>query len=94
VTLKTMTPHHNLPLTIFEGNLTPAQLEGRYSHGGANGGGQHPVFTRADWRHAVGDGETVNGYWAWLAIEITQAKRQSENRGQVQRQRGWLGAHH
>ena len=84
----------SLARAICDRNLTPAQLEGHYSHGGANGGGQHPVFTRADWRHAVGDGATVNGYWAWLAIEINQAKCQSENRGQVQRQPGWLGAHH
>lgn len=78
------------------GELTPAQLEGHYSHGGANGGGQHPLFTRADWRHAVGDGETVTGYWAWLASEISQGMRQSENQGvrQAERQRGWLGDRH
>lgn len=77
--------------------FTPAQLEVQYSHGGANGGGEHPVFTRADWRHAVGDGETVIGYWAWLLSEIRQGKRQSENQGllqAVERQRGWLGNHH
>lgn len=74
--------------------LTPAQLEAHYSHGGANGGGQHPVFTRADWRHAVEDAETVKGYWAWLAIEISQGERPSQNAGQVQRQPGWLGPHH
>jgi hypothetical protein len=74
--------------------LTPAQLEGHYSHGGVNGGGQHPRFTRANWRHVVGDGKTVTGYWAWLAGEISQFNRQSENQGQAQRERGWLGAHH
>jgi hypothetical protein len=76
------------------GEITPAQLESHYSHGGANGGGQHPVFTRADWRHAVEDAQTVKGYWAWLASEISQGKRQSENGSPVQRHRGWLGAHH
>jgi hypothetical protein len=77
--------------------LTPAQLEGQYSHGGANGGGQHPVFTRADWRHAVGDGETVTGYWAWLASEIGQGKkRRAEHQGvrEADRHQGWLGARH
>ena len=74
--------------------LTPAQLEVHYSHGGANGGGQHPRFTRANWRHIVGDGKTVTGYWVWLAGEISQFNRQSEYQGQVQRQRGWLGTHH
>jgi hypothetical protein len=78
------------------GELTPTQLEGHYSHGGANGGGQHPVFTRADWRHAVGDGETVTGYWVWLASEIGQSKRHADKHGlrQAQRQRGWLGVRH
>lgn len=76
-------------------NRTPAQLESHYSHGGANGGGQHPEFTRADWRHAVGDGETVTGYWAWLASEIRQGKeRRSAKKAQPQRLPGWLGAHH
>jgi hypothetical protein len=74
--------------------LTPAQLEGHYSHGGANGGGQHPRFTRANWRCVVGDGTTVTGYWAWLAGEISQCNRQSEIQGQAQRERGWLGTHH
>ncbi len=74
--------------------LTAAQLEVHYSHGGANGGGQHPMFTRANWRHVVGDGATVTGYWAWLAGEIGQLNRQSENHGRVQRDRGWLGTHH
>lgn len=85
-----------LPGGAHCGELTPAQLERHYSHGGANGGGQHPVFTRADWRHAVGDGETVTGYWVWLGSEINQGKRQSESRelGQAQRQRGWLGVRH
>ncbi len=84
-----------LSAALSEG-LTPAQLEVQYSHGGANGGGEHPVFTRADWRHAVGDGDTVIGYWAWLVSEIRQGKRQSENQGvrQAERQRGWLGDHH
>lgn len=77
------------------GELTPAQLEGHYSHGGANGGGQHPLFTRADWRHAVGDGETVTGYWAWLASEISQSMRHlDQGVREAQRQRGWLGVHH
>lgn len=76
------------------GEVTPAQLERHYSHGGANGGGQHPVYTRAEWRHAVEDAETVKGYWAWLATEISQGKRPPENASPVQRHRGWLGAHH
>jgi hypothetical protein len=79
---------------VHSDELTPAQLEGHYSHGGANGGGQHPRFTRANWRCVVGDGETVTGYWTWLADEISQFNLQSEHQVHAQRERGWLGTHH
>lgn len=80
--------------TIHSAELSPEQLERHYSRGGANGGGQHPLFTRADWRGLVGDGSTVTGYWVWLAGEISQFHHQPVSAGQAHRERGWLGTHH
>ncbi|MBM3105560.1 hypothetical protein IIE18_10455 [Pseudomonas sp. V1] len=47
--------------------LTADQLEQKYSPAG---GGQHPTFTRADWRIAVENDDTISGYWAWVQGEI------------------------
>ena len=35
-----------------------------------NGDGEHPLFSRADWRQAVTNDETLYGYWAWVARSI------------------------
>jgi hypothetical protein len=43
------------------GDLTPEHLAGQYNPGGANGDGEHPLFTRAGWRHAVEEGATITG---------------------------------
>lgn len=47
--------------------LTADQLEQKYSPAG---GGQHPTFTRADWRVVVENDDTISGYWAWVQGEI------------------------
>ncbi len=81
-----------LLVNTSSGDLTPAQLDGHYNPGGVNGGGEHPAFTRAGWRHDVGDGATVMGYWVWVASEIEQSGRRAEPAGP--RGAGWLGPRH
>lgn len=78
------------------GDLTPDHLAGQYNPGGANGDGEHPLFTRAGWRHAVEDGATVTGYWAWLACEISQGERRAQKQEvrPAKRPVDWLGTHH
>ncbi|HBO9387015.1 hypothetical protein [Pseudomonas aeruginosa] len=48
-------------------NLSADQLEEKYSPAG---GGQHPTFTREDWRVAVEADDTISGYWSWVHSEI------------------------
>jgi hypothetical protein len=33
--------------------------------------GEHPQFPRADWGRAVGEGQTVLGYWGWVVARLT-----------------------
>lgn len=35
-----------------------------------DGGGEHPAYTRADWRVAVACDETTLGYWLWLEEQV------------------------
>lgn len=37
-----------------------------------NGDGEHPVLTRALWRHAVVDEDTISGYWDWVHHKLTE----------------------
>jgi hypothetical protein len=39
------------------------QLDEHYN---PEGGGEHPVFSRADWRDAVANEDTLSGYWEWV----------------------------
>lgn len=32
--------------------------------------GEHPDFPEEDWRTAVADGETREGYWDWVVSEM------------------------
>ncbi|MCG3646560.1 MULTISPECIES: hypothetical protein [Pseudomonas] len=48
-------------------HLSADQLEEKYSPAG---GGQHPTFTREDWRVAVTADDTISGYWSWVHGEI------------------------
>ncbi|MFK1354899.1 hypothetical protein ACIUYZ_01105 [Pseudomonas aeruginosa] len=47
--------------------LSADQLEEKYSPAG---GGQHPTFTREDWRNAVETDDTTSGYWSWVNGQI------------------------
>lgn len=42
-------------------------LDGVYN---PEGDGEHPVFTREDWRTEVGDQGTSLGYWNWVEYQI------------------------
>ncbi|WP_235375635.1 hypothetical protein [Pseudomonas aeruginosa] len=48
-------------------HLSAVQLEDKYSPAG---GGQHPTFTREDWRNAVAADDTTSGYWSWVNGQI------------------------
>lgn len=43
--------------------LTPDRLEEKH-------GVEHPVYTREDWRHDVGQGDTKLGYWEWVLHNV------------------------
>ncbi len=43
--------------------LTASQLYYKYN---PDGDGEHPYFTREDWRSAVVEKETLLGYWDWV----------------------------
>lgn len=45
------------------------QLDDRYN---PNGDGEHPAFTRWDWRQAVAQQNTISGYWVWVAYMLDQ----------------------
>ena len=47
-----------------DADLSPEQLDDKYS---PKGDGEHPRFTRADWREQVLQQHTVTGYWAWVS---------------------------
>ncbi|WP_432263490.1 hypothetical protein [Cupriavidus sp. TMH.W2] len=44
--------------------LSAEQLDDLYN---PDGDGEHPLITRAMWRQAVAQQDTVSGYWPWLA---------------------------
>ncbi|HFL2868614.1 TPA: hypothetical protein ACGWVL_002988 [Pseudomonas aeruginosa] len=48
-------------------HLSADQLEQKYSPAG---GGQHPTFTREDWRNAVAADDTTSGYWPWVNGQV------------------------
>lgn len=47
-----------------DAQLTPEQLDDQYN---PDGDGEHPVFTRADWREEVAGHLTLRGYWDWVS---------------------------
>lgn len=47
--------------------LFPEDLDLKYN---PDGDGEHPVFTRGDWRQAVYQQETICGYWFWVTYQI------------------------
>lgn len=48
--------------------LSADELDARYN---PDGDGEHPRYTRADWRDAVSNHDTSLGYWAWLEEQIS-----------------------
>lgn len=50
--------------------LNADQLDDKYNH---DGDGEHPLFTRADWRDAVAIEDTISGYWVWVAYKLNTA---------------------
>lgn len=59
--------HDAVPTEI---GMTADELETKYS---PNGGGEHPKFTRSEWRRQVADDETISGYWQWVAQQVSEA---------------------
>lgn len=49
--------------------LSAEELDHKYN---PDGGGEHPKFTREDWRDAVANDETILGYWDWLEEQIRE----------------------
>jgi hypothetical protein len=50
-------------------NAIPSEagLESMWS---PDGDGEHPGFPRSDWREAVANDDTIQGYWGWLRHEL------------------------
>jgi hypothetical protein len=60
-------------------SLTPEQLDDKYN---PEGDGEHPHYTRRDWREEVENYHTISGYWFWVAAQIEQAydeEKQNDN---------------
>lgn len=47
--------------------LNEEQLDDKYS---PEGDGEHPFFQRVNWRQAVAQEETLQGYWRWVTTQI------------------------
>lgn len=56
-----------MTFSIKDYGLTAEQLDDKYN---PEGGGQHPVYTRADWRAAVDNEDTISGYWEWVRHQL------------------------
>lgn len=54
---------------VDERDLSPEQLDDKYN---PDGDGEHPNYTRKDWRFAVENDETLLGYWGWVEFQIQQ----------------------
>ncbi len=52
-------------------SLSASQLDDKYN---PDGGGEHPVYTRDDWRQEVGEENTLRGYWDWVAAQLETAQ--------------------
>lgn len=52
-------------------DLTAEQLDDKYN---PDGDGEHPYFTRKEWRNEVANENTCSGYWLWMQSEIDSEK--------------------
>lgn len=59
----------------IDGNLTAEQLDDKYN---PEGDGEHPEFTRANWREAVEEETTISGYWRWVEWQIETWEQNDE----------------
>ena len=50
--------------------LSAEQLDEKYN---PDGGGEHPTFTRWDWRQSVAEQSTLRGYWVWVEYKVDKS---------------------
>ena len=51
--------------------IAPAsELETAYA--GPNGDGEYAAYTHADWRECVAGGNTLEGYWEWVHLMLSE----------------------
>ena len=53
-----------------DNQLSADELDAKYS---PRGYGEHPSYSRWDWRQAVAQEATISGYWAWVVQMIWEA---------------------
>jgi hypothetical protein len=56
-------------------DLDAEQLNIKYNR---HGGGEHPTFTRSNWRDAVENEDTLTGYWVWVVSELERASDETD----------------
>lgn len=54
--------------------FTARQLDDKYNQ---EGDGEHPGYTRKDWRQAVDQRDTVTGYWDWVRYQLAEEETES-----------------
>jgi len=52
----------------YDVDLSALDLETKYT--GSSGWGEHPGFSREDWRDEVAGGDTQSGYWEWVSNKV------------------------
>ncbi|HDS0958737.1 TPA: hypothetical protein QDZ28_002425 [Pseudomonas putida] len=68
-----LVPNH-LPEAYFPDlDLTPAELEGKYTQRGND----HPFLTNYQWLQAVRNNQTQFGYWQWVLAQLLALHRRS-----------------
>lgn len=54
------------PYDLSDFRCSPHELQRKY----VSGHGEHPHFSRAQWRQAVNDGRSELGYWQWVFEQV------------------------
>jgi hypothetical protein len=65
--------HQRMFREVPDNKLTGDQLRAKHSEAG-----EHPCFTKQDWKDEVSNDETIRGYWDWVQAQIEQAEDESE----------------
>lgn len=55
---------------VKDRDLGRLELEDKYDDG--MGGGEHPLHTRAQWKHCVAEDDTASGYWDWVYHKVQE----------------------